>query len=137
MAGIVYGPSCRIEDKPCSFFPGRLTPGPYTRHKAGKGVLVILSCELIDNNGQDLLKGVNQYIDQWGLEDGFRKDVNEDCTFCSTLVDRIVPGRIRDEEETARLERENGYKDLLLDVGEVFGVWNIEGPEWLEGKLSF
>ena len=98
---------------------------------------MILSCELIDNNGKELLKCVNQYIDQWGLEDGFRKYVNEDCTFCSTLVDRIVPGRIRDEEETARLERENGYKDLLLDVGEVFGVWNIEGPAWLEEKLPF
>ncbi len=136
-AGIVYDPSCRIEDKPCSSFPGKLTQVLYTRYKAGKGGLVILSCELIDNNGKELLKCVNQYIDQWGLEDGFRKYVNEDCTFCSTLVDRIVPGRIRDEEETARLERENGYKDLLLDVGEVFGVWNIEGPEWLEEKLPF
>ena len=136
-AGIVYDPSCRMEDKPCSSFPGNLTQVLYTRYKAGKGGLVILSCELIDNNGKELLKCVNQYIDQWGLEDGFRKYVNEDCTFCSTLVDRIVPGRIKDEEEMARLEKENGYKDLLLDVGEVFGVWNIEGPQRLEEKLPF
>ena len=136
-AGIVYDPSCRMEDKPCSSFPGKLTQVLYTRYKAGKGGLVILSCELIDNNGKELLKCVNQYIDQWGLEDGFRKYVNEDCTFCSTLVDRIVPGRIKDEEEMARLEKENGYKDLLLDVGEVFGVWNIEGPQRLEEKLPF
>ena len=136
-AGIVYDPPCRMEDKPCSSFPGKLTQVLYTRYKAGKGGLVILSCELIDNNGKELLKCVNQYIDQWGLEDGFRKYVNEDCTFCSTLVDRIVPGRIKDEEEMARLEKENGYKDLLLDVGEVFGVWNIEGPQRLEKKLPF
>ena len=136
-AGIVYDPSCRMEDKPCSSFPGKLTQVLYTRYKAGKGGLVILSCELIDNNGKELLKCVNQYIDQWGMEDGFRKYVNEDCTFCSTLVDRIVPGRIKDEEEMARLEKENGYKDLLLDVGEVFGVWNIEGPQRLEEKLPF
>ena len=80
---------------------------------------------------------MNQYIDQWGLDDGFKKWVNEDCTFCSTLVDRIVPGRIRDAAEVARLEEENGYHDELIDVGEIFGVWNIEGPAWLEDKLPF
>ena len=41
----------------------------------------MLACELIDNNGKELLKCVNQYIEQWGLEDGFKKYVNEDCTF--------------------------------------------------------
>lgn len=65
----------------------------------------MLACELIDNNGKELLKCVNQYIEQWGLEDGFKKYVNEDCTFCGSLVDRIVPGRIRDEKEVAELEQ--------------------------------
>ena len=136
-AGIVYDPACQLSDVPCSSFPGKLTQVLYKRWQAGKGGLVILSCELIDNNGKELLKCVNQYIDQWGLEDGFRKYVNEDCTFCSTLVDRIVPGRIRDAEEVERLEAQNGYHDELLDVGEVFGVWNIEGPAWLGDKLPF
>ena len=136
-AGIVYDPSCKFEDKPANSFPGKLTQVLYERFKAGKGGLVILSCELIDNNGKELLKCVNQYIDQWELGDDFRKYVNEDCTFCSTLVDRIVPGRIRDAEEVARLEEINGYSDPLLVVGEVFGVWNIEGPAWLEEKLPF
>ncbi len=54
--------------------------------------------------------------------------MNEANTFCSTLVDRIVPGRIRDPKELAALEEANGYHDPLLDVGEVFGVWVIEGP---------
>ena len=30
-----------------------------------------------------------------------------------------------------------GYEDDLLDVGEVFGVWYIEGPKELEEKLPF
>ncbi len=136
-AGIVYDPACQLADIPCSSFPGKLTQVLYKRWQAGKGGLVILSCELIDNNGKELLKCVNQYIDQWGLEDGFRAYVNEACTFCSTLVDRIVPGRIRDAGEVARLEESNGYHDELIDVGEVFGVWNIEGPEWLGDKLPF
>ena len=136
-AGIVYDPACQLGDMPCSSFPGKLTQVLYKRWQAGKSGLVILSCELIDNNGKELLKCVGQYIDQWGLEDDFRAYVNEKCTFCSTLVDRIVPGRIRDNEEVARLEKENGYIDPLTDVGEVFGVWNIEGPEWLGEKLPF
>ena len=136
-AGIVYDPACKLEDTPASSFPGKLTQVLYARWKAGKSGLVILSCELIDNNGKELLKCVNQYADQWGLEPAFKTWLAEDCTFCSTLVDRIVPGRIRDPEEVARLEAENGYHDELIDVGEVFGVWNIEGPAWLEEKLPF
>lgn len=136
-AGIVYDPACKLSDEPASSFPAKLTQVLYKRWQAGKSGLVILSCELIDNNGKELLKCVNQYIDQWSLEDAFRAYVNESCTFCSTLVDRIVPGRIRDAAEVARLDAENGYTDPLTDVGEVFGVWNIEGPAWLEEKLPF
>ncbi len=136
-AGIVYDPACQQADCPPASFPAKLTQVLYARYNAKKPGVVVLSCELIDNNGKELLKCVNQYIDQWGLDDGFRKWVNEDCTFCSTLVDRIVPGRIRDAAEVARLEEENGYHDELIDVGEIFGVWNIEGPSWLEDKLPF
>lgn len=136
-AGIVYDPACQQADCPPASFPAKLTQVLYARYNAKKPGVVVLSCELIDNNGKELLKCVNQYIDQWGLDDGFRKWVNEDCTFCSTLVDRIVPGRIREAAEVARLEEENGYHDELIDVGEIFGVWNIEGPSWLEDKLPF
>lgn len=136
-AGIVYDPSCRLEDCPPASFPAKLTQVLLHRWRAGRPGVVVLSCELIDNNGKELLRCVNQYIKQWGLEEGFARWVNGDCTFCSTLVDRIVPGRIRDAAEAARLEDENGYRDALIDVGEVFGVWNIEGPEWLAEKLPF
>ncbi len=136
-AGIAFDPACSLSDRPASSFPGKLTQVLLERYKAGKKGLVILSCELIDNNGKELLKCVKQYADLWKLEPGFVKYIEEDCLFCSTLVDRIVPGRIRDEKEAARLEEENGYHDELIDVGEVFGVWNIEGPEWLSEKLPF
>ena len=136
-AGIVYDPSCNLEDHPAESFPAKLTQVLLERWKAGQGGLVILSCELIDNNGKELLRCVNEYIRQWGLDDAFAAYVNNDCTFCSTLVDRIVPGRIRDPQEVAMLEEKHGYSDPLLDVGEVFGVWDIEGPAWLEEKLPF
>ncbi|MCD7736474.1 MAG: tagaturonate reductase [Lachnospiraceae bacterium] len=136
-AGIAYDPACQPEDCPPSSFPAKLTQVLYRRYQAGKPGILMLACELIDNNGKELLKCVNQYIEQWGLEDGFKKYVNEDCTFCGSLVDRIVPGRIRDPKEVAELEEKHGYADPLLDVGEVFGVWVIEGDESLNDTLPF
>jgi tagaturonate reductase len=136
-AGIAYDPACNFDDQPAASFPGKLTQVLFRRYKAGKKGVVVLSCELIDNNGKELLKCVNQYIDQWKLEDGFKSWVNNDNIFCSTLVDRIVPGRIRDPKEVEKLEAENGYHDELIDVGEIFGVWIIEGPDGLEDRLPF
>ena len=136
-AGIVYDPACQQTDCPPSSFPAKLTQVLYHRYQAGKKGILMLACELIDNNGKELLKCVNQYIDQWGLEDGFKKYVNEECTFCGSLVDRIVPGRIRDPQEVAALEEKNGYADPLTDVGEVFGVWVIEGDPKLNDVLPF
>ena len=136
-AGIVYDEASKFDEVPPSSFPAKLTRVLYERFKAGLGGLVILSCELIDNNGKELLNCVNKYIASWGLDDAFKKWVNEKNIFCSTLVDRIVPGRIRDPKELEALNQANGYEDNLLDVGEVFGVWVIEGPAGLEDKLPF
>ena len=136
-AGIVYDPESTMDQQPPHSFPAKLAVLLYERFKAGKKGLVILSCELIDNNGKELQKVIEHHIADWGLGDDFLAYIRNDCLFCSTLVDRIVPGRIRDEKEVAELETLHGYKDNLLDVGEVFGVWYIEGPAWLEEKLPF
>ena len=136
-AGIVHDTESAFDQTPPVSFPAKLTRVLFERWKAGKPGIVMLSCELIDNNGRELLKCVNQYIDDWKLDDGFRKWINEENIFCSTLVDRIVPGRIRDAEEVKRLAEQNGYDDPLTDVGEVFGIWVIEGPDGLEDRLPF
>lgn len=136
-AGIHYDSTCQFEDKPAASFPGKLTQVLYHRYKNNKPGIIMLACELIDNNGKELLKCVNQYIEQWKLEDRFKKYVNEECTFCGSLVDRIVPGRIKDPEEVAALEEENHYSDPLTDVGEVFGLWVVEGDEKLNDILPF
>ncbi|MEA5051703.1 MAG: tagaturonate reductase [Oscillospiraceae bacterium] len=138
-AGITYDPACRFDDAPASSFPGKLTRFLYERYKAfggdaAKGV-VILSCELIDDNGRVLKSCVDSYCRQWGLEDGFVDWLSQSCVFCSTLVDRIVTGYPRAEAD--KLNEENGYEDKLLDTGEVFGFWVIEGPQTLESELPF
>ena len=116
-AGIVHDNESAFDQVPPTSFPAKLTRVLYERFTAGKPGIVMLSCELIDNNGKELLKCVNQYIDDWKLSDDFRKWVNEENIFCSTLVDRIVPGRIRDEAEVKRLAEANGYDDPLTEIG--------------------
>ena len=136
-AGIVYDSETKFDQEPPVSFPGKLTRVLYERFKAGLNGLVILSCELIDNNGKELQKCVNQHIEDWGLGADFAKWINEENIFCNTLVDRIVPGRVRDPKEVAAMEEANGYHDELIDVGECFGVWIIEGPESLNDRLPF
>ena len=140
-AGIVYTGKDSFDDKPQASYPGKLTRLLYERFtafggKKGTG-FILLPCELIDYNGRNLEECCLKTAEQWGLSEAFKTWLKEENVFCSTLVDRIVPGRIRDAAEAARLEDENGYRDALIDVGEVFGVWNIEGPEWLAEKLPF
>ena len=136
-AGITYDPSCTPDQQPPVSFPAKVTLLLHERFLAGKPGITFLSCELIDANGQELKKDVLLHAKDWGYEEAFVKYIEEECLFCSTLVDRIVPGRIRDPKEVEALTLENGYEDDLLDVGEVFGVWYIEGPKELEEKLPF
>lgn len=138
-AGIVYDPSCQFTDTPASSYPGKLTQLLYRRFEKfgkekGKG-LVILACELIDDNGKVLKDCVIKYANQWNLGQEFTKWVQEENLFCSTLVDRIVTGYPRNEAEA--LNEENGYEDKVLNTGEVFGFWVIEGPQWLKEELPF
>lgn len=138
-AGIVYDSSCQFTDKPASSFPGKLTQLLYRRFQKfgsekGKG-FVILACELIDDNGKELEKCCIQHAKQWNLGEDFIAWLQEENVFCSTLVDRIVTGYPR--SEAAAINEENGYEDMVLDTGEVFGFWVIEGPEWLNEELPF
>ena len=80
-AGIVYDPGCNLEDVPAASFPGKLTQVLYRRYQAGKPGLVILPCELVDDNGKVLWSCVEKYGDQWGLGQGFREYVREKCAF--------------------------------------------------------
>lgn len=138
-AGIVYDPSCQFSDHPSDSYPGKLTQFLYKRYQhfgteEGKG-FVILSCELIDDNGKELEKCVLQYAKQWNLGDKFIQWIQAENIFCSTLVDRIVTGYPRNEADA--LCQENGYLDSIIDTGEVFGFWVIEGPESLKKELPF
>ncbi len=120
-AGIEFVDSCKFDDKPAKSFPAKLTQLLYRRFKNGLNGFIILSCELIDNNGQELKKCVLQYIDLWNLGDDFKTWILNENIFCNTLVDRIVTGYPNDETKDTHPD------DKLLDTAEYFHLWVIEG----------
>jgi len=136
-AGIVFDPNCKFSDAPASSFPGKLVQLLFHRFEyfnadPGKG-LVILPCELIFHNGNNLKDCILQYIDYWQLGTDFLKWFEVSCAIYNTLVDRITPGYPRDtvEELTARI----GVEDHLLDQAELFHLWVIEAPQSLSDEF--
>lgn len=136
-AGITYDSSCQFNDVPAGSYPGKLTQFMYRRfqkfgQEAGKG-FIILSCELIEDNGKELEKCVLKYATQWNLGEDFINWIKTENIFCSTLVDRIVTGYPR--TEAAAICEELGYEDNLIDTGEIFGFWVIEGPQSIKDEF--
>ena len=130
-AGIAYDSSCKLEDKPASSYPGKLTQLLYHRYQHFSGDqskgLIILPCELIFLNGKELKKCIYQYIDLWELGEGFKAWFENACGVYCTLVDRIVPGYPKDTID--QIHERIGYKDNLVVKGEIFRLWVIEAPE--------
>ena len=124
-AGIAFDKSCKITDKPALSFPAKLTQLLYERYRAGLNGFVLLPCELIDSNGDELKKCVLKYAELWGLEKEFIDFAENENTFCNTLVDRIVTGYPKGEAET--ICKKNGFDDKLLDTAEPYHLWAIEG----------
>lgn len=124
-AGIVFDEKDKLEDKPAKSFPGKLTQLLYKRYKLGLKGFIILSCELIDNNGEKLLECCTRFAKHWGLEADFINWMKDENSFCSTLVDRIVTGFPRDEYE--ELCKRIGEEDQMMDTAEVFHLWVIQG----------
>lgn len=130
-AGIAFDQSCKLEDKPASSYPGKLTQLLYRRYCHFNGDMtkgfIILPCELIFLNGKELKKCIYQYIDLWNLGEGFKIWFEQACGVYCTLVDRIVPGYPR--ETIDQIHERIGFKDNLVVKGEIFHLWVIEAPE--------
>jgi tagaturonate reductase len=140
-AGIVFHEDDKFEEKLNVTYPAKLTQFLYTRYQTFNGAkdkgLILLPVELIDDNGEHLREDVLKYIDLWHLEAGFKTWVEEACAFCSTVVDRIVTGWVRDEAERNKIYEELGYIDNLLDTAEPFALWVIEAPKGWDVEKEF
>lgn len=129
-AGIAFDPSCKLTDAPASSYPGKLTQLLYHRYEYFKGDmtkgLIVFPCELIFLNGHKLKECILQYIELWGLDEGFKDWFLNACGVYATLVDRIVPGFPR--KEIDEIKAKLGYDDNLVVQGEFFHLWVIEAP---------
>ena len=136
-AGIVYDENDRFEYTPPHTFPGKLTGFLFERFRHFEGAsdkgLIMLPVELIDDNGIHLKECVLKQIDNWNLGEDFKNWVETSCVFCSTLVDRIITGYPKGEDE--KLWEEWNYRDELIVTGEPFALWVIECPKDISAEF--
>jgi len=129
-AGIVRVENEDIHLSPPASFPGKVCQLLYQRYIFFNGAhdkgLTFFCCELIDKNASLLKEVVLELAQTNTLESDFIDWINNSCCFCNTLVDRIVTGFPKDS--ISEIQREVGYKDSLVVVGEYFHLWAIEAP---------
>ncbi|MFC3799009.1 tagaturonate reductase [Cohnella sp. GCM10012308] len=136
-AGLVYQASEWQPERPILSYPGKLTALLYRRFETfggdpAKGVL-LLPCELVENNGDKLQEIVLRHAEDWGLPEAFKTWVREHNRFLNNLVDRIVTGYPAEEAE-ARFAA-LGAEDRLLNAAEPYHLWAIEGEAALDARL--
>ena len=129
-----------IRRQPPASFPGKLLAFLYERYKAFGGSpesgMVIVPTELIVDNGKKLAAILKELTQMNALEADFLLWMEKHCHFCSSLVDRIVPGK-PDAASLQQLTHDLGYTDDLLAISEVYRLWAIEGDEKVRSILSF
>ena len=137
--GIALGESDQFSDAPPSSYPAKLTRFLFERARAfgfsGHG-LVVIPCELIENNGDTLRSIVLALASRWALDERFAPWLAADVRFCNTLVDRIVPGS-PSPAEAERLAEELGYDDAMLTCCEPYRLFAIEGDATLRARLPW
>jgi tagaturonate reductase len=138
--GIVYQEES-IGNRVPDSFPAKLLALLYRRYQRFSGAegsgMVIVPTELVPNNGDRLRDIVLQLAEYNQLAPAFIVWLQKENHFCSSLVDRIVPG-MPPEPEWKELCSLLGYRDELMINAEPFNLWAIQAnsPEVAE-RLSF
>lgn len=136
-AGIALDPSDTDFSVCPKSFPGKMLAFLKARYDcfggaADKG-LAIVPCELIDHNGDELRRVLNELAKINGMDGAFIDWMNTANHFTSTLVDRIVPGYPRDN--AAAICEEAGYEDTSIVKGEIFHLWVLQKEPFVQEKL--
>ncbi|MBQ9532124.1 MAG: tagaturonate reductase [Eubacterium sp.] len=122
-AGICFDENERYDDIPNMNIPSRLTNLLYKRYSSGKKGIIFLPVELIENNADTLKKYILDYAKLWHLESRFINYISSECSFCNTLVDRIVSGHKSED------------KDPCSVAAEPYASWVIQADERLKKVL--
>ena len=138
-AGIAYVDTDKMDDSPRVAFPGKVTALLYKRFKAGKKPLLFLPVELIENNADELKKCVLKYAQLWNLGEDFITYINS-CSFCNTLVDRIVSGHIDGDSDKCSVNCEP-YWSWIIQADdyckEIFDIRSLEGIVFADDILPY
>ncbi|MDR3230816.1 MAG: hypothetical protein LBT65_05205 [Synergistaceae bacterium] len=129
-AGIFHDPA-RTEPHN---FPSFLALLLKKRAEAKLPPLFVMAMELNDRSA-DLLKSCLKLYGETLRYGPVFEDYLESCTFCNTLVDRIVPGFPGDAWE--RIWGKIGEEDPWLTSGELFHLLVIEGDRRIAELLPF
>jgi tagaturonate reductase len=129
-----------ILQKPPASFPAKLLAFLFERFKIFEGLpeagMLIIPTELLLDNGKKLKSILLELAEFNRLSPEFIDWIVSHNRFCSSLVDRIVPGK-PDSSTKEQLEKKWGYTDELLAVCEPYRLWAIEGDESVRKSLSF
>lgn len=130
----------KLTDYPSHSFPGKLLQCLMHRFKilgnTPESKIVILPTELLTDNGM-ILKGIIDKLIQFNeLPSSFTHWINQYVIFANTLVDRIVPGKIS-EENQQNLYEKYGYVDQNAIMCEPYALWAIEGGQEISDLLTF
>ena len=117
-AGIAFNGEDTLENAPMVSFPAKVTALLYKRFSAGLGGISFFPVELIENNGDALKSCVLQYAQLWQLGEAFEQYVQTSCSFCNTLVDRIVTGHPADDSDVCSVACEP-YASWLIEADAV------------------
>ena len=104
-----------------SSFPAKLLSVLLRRYESGLAGVMILPCELIEENGARLLDLVLSQAVRWEVAPAAVQWMREDCRWVNSLVDRIVPGPPKNHP-LAEI-------DPLLLSAEPFALWAIESVD--------
>ena len=118
-AGFALDSADQVYDEPPCSFPAKLLAILTERQRAGLPGLIILPCELLEENGNRLRDLVLEQARCWQSPAALVDWLHDSCSWHNTLVDRIVSSPSAGDPLAA--------EDPLLAVAEPFAFWGMEG----------
>ena len=130
-----------IHAAPPESFPAKLLAFLYKRFQhfdgSNESGMVIVATELIVDNGSKLKEIVLKLAEINNLSNAFVEWIHSANDFCNSLVDRIVPGSLKKQDQL-EFEKKVGYTDALTIMSEPYSLWAIESSsERTKELLSF
>ena len=112
--------------------PGKLVAGLLTRRQAGLPGVTFVPCDNVPNNGEMVRRVVLDFAET--LSSSLARWVADNCTFVTTMVDRITPRTT--EADRADLLAATGVQDPACVVTEPYTEWVLSG-DFVAGRPAW